>query len=69
MDSNMAEQKRSILDNFSGDVLDIPNPDKKILDQFDTGISILDELPRETILDELAELNDKNFDSEIYDLS
>tara|TARA_A100000164_G_C21317433_1_gene500525 strand:+ start:329 stop:481 length:153 start_codon:yes stop_codon:yes gene_type:complete len=49
----MAEQKRSILDNFTGDVLDIPNPDKKILDQFDTGISILDELPKETILEEL----------------
>ena len=69
MDSNMAEQKRSILDNFSGDVLDIPNPDKKILDQFDTGISILEELPSETILDELAELDDKTFNDEIYDLS
>jgi hypothetical protein len=68
MDSNMAEQRRSILDNFSGDVLDIPNPDKKILDQFDTGISILEELPRETILDELAELNDKTFNDEFYDL-
>ena len=65
----MAEQKHSILDNFSGDVLDIPNPDKKILDQFDTGISILDELPRETILDELAELNHKTFNDEFYDLS
>ena len=66
MDLNMAEPKRSILDNFTGDVLDIPNPDKKILDQFDTGISILDELPRETILEEL---NDKTFNDEFYDLS
>ena len=65
----MAEQKRSILDNFTGDVLDIPNPDKKILDQFDTGISILDELPRETILDELAKIDDKTFNDEFYDLS
>ena len=48
---------KSILDNYSGDVLDIPNADKKILDDLDTGISILDELPRETILDELAELS------------
>ncbi len=61
----MAEQKRSILDNFTGDVLDIPNPNKKILDQFDTGISILDELPRETILEELK---DKTFNDEFYDL-
>ena len=68
MDSNMAEQKHSILDNFSGDVLDIPNPDKKILDQFETGISILEELPRETILDELAELNERTFNDEFYDL-
>ena len=66
MDLNMAEQKRSILDNFTGDVLDIPNPDKKILDQFDTGISILEELPKETILEEL---NDKTFNDEFYDLS
>ena len=44
---------KSILDNYSGDVLDIPNADKKILDHLDTGISILDELPRETILDDL----------------
>jgi len=66
MDLNMAEQKRSILDNFTGDVLDIPNANKKILDQFDTGISILDELPRETILEEL---NDKTFNDEFYDLS
>ena len=42
---------KSILDNYSGDVLDVPNADKKILDDLDTG-SILDELPRETILDE-----------------
>jgi hypothetical protein len=62
----MAEPKRSILDNFTGDVLDIPNANKKILDQFDTGISILDELPRETILEEL---NDKTFNDEFYDLS
>ena len=68
MDLNMAEPKRSILDNFTGDVLDIPNPDKKILDQFDTGISILDELPRETILDELAKIDDKTFNDEFYDL-
>jgi hypothetical protein len=66
MDLNMAEPKRSILDNFTGDVLDIPNANKKILDQFDTGISILDELPRETILEEL---NDKTFNDEFYDLS
>ena len=49
---------KSILDNYSGDVLDIPNADKKILDDLDTG-SILDELPKETILDELAELIDR----------
>ena len=47
---------KSILDNYSGDVLDVPNADKKILDDLDTGL-ILDELPRETILDELAELD------------
>ena len=55
----MEDQQRttkSILDNYSGDVLDVPNADKKILDDLDTG-SILDELPRETILDELAELD------------
>ena len=60
---------KSILDNYSGDVLDVPNADKKILDQFDTGISILDELPKETILDELAKIDDKSFTDEIYDLS
>ena len=48
---------KSILDNYSGDVLDVPNADKKILDDIVTGISILDELPKETILDELAELD------------
>ena len=55
----MEDQQRttkSILDNYSGYVLDVPNADKKILDDLDTG-SILDELPRETILDELAELD------------
>ena len=63
---------KSILDNYSGDVLDVPNADKKILDDLDTGISILDELPKETILDELAKLveeEEKSFNSEIYDLS
>ena len=63
---------KSILDNYSGDVLDIPNADKKILDHLDTGISILDELPKETILEELAKLveeEEKSFNSEIYDLS
>ena len=60
---------KSILDNYSGYVLDVPNADKKILDDLDTGISILDELPKETILDELAELNEKNFNDEFYDLS
>ena len=70
----MEEQQRttkSILDNYSGDVLDIPNADKKILDHLDTGISILDELPKETILEELAKLveeEEKSFNSEIYDL-
>ena len=70
----MAEQPRttkSILDNYSGDVLDIPNADKKILDDLLTGISILDELPKETILDELAKLveeEERSFNSEIYDL-
>jgi len=49
---------KSILDNYSGDVLDIPNADKKILDHIVTGISILEELPRETILDELAKIDD-----------
>ena len=49
---------KSILDNYSGDVLDIPNADKKILDHIVTGISILEELPRETILDELAQIDD-----------
>ena len=71
----MEDQQRttkSILDNYSGDVLDIPNADKKILDHLDTGISILDELPKETILEELAKLveeEEKSFNSEIYDLS
>ena len=60
---------KSILDNYSGDVLDVPNADKKILDDIVTGISILDELPKETILNELAELNEKNFNDEFYDLS
>ena len=70
----MAEQPRttkSILDNYSGDVLDIPNADKKILDDIVTGISILEELPKETILDELAKLveeEERIFNSEIYDL-
>ena len=71
----MEDQQRttkSILDNYSGDVLDVPNADKKILDHLDTGISILDELPKETILEELAKLveeEEKSFNSEIYDLS
>ena len=60
---------KSILDNYSGDVLDVPNADKKILDDIVTGISILDELPKETILDELAKIDDKTFNDEIYDLS
>ena len=60
---------KSILDNYSGDVLDIPNADKKILDDIVTGISILDELPKETILEELAKIDDKSFNDEIYDLS
>ena len=74
MDSNMEEQPRitkSILDNYSGDVLDIPNADKKILDHLDTGISILDELPKDTTLEELTKLveeEERTFNSEIYDL-
>ena len=60
---------KSILDNYSGDVLDVPNADKKILDDIVTGISILDELPKETILDELAKIDEKSFNDEIYDLS
>ena len=47
---------KSILDNYSGYVLDVPNADKKILDDLDTGISILDELPKDTTLEELAKL-------------
>jgi hypothetical protein len=72
MDSNMEDRQRptkSILDNYSGDVLDIPNADKKILDHIVTGISILEELPKETILDELAKIDDKTFNDEFYDLS
>ena len=60
---------KSILDNYSGDVLDVPNADKKILDDIVTGISILDELPKETILEELGKINDKTFNDEFYDLS
>jgi|TARA_R100001163_G_C4946784_1_gene116250 hypothetical protein len=63
---------KSILDNYSGYVLDVPNADKKILDDLDTGISILDELPKDTTLEELAKLveeEEKSFNSEIYDLS
>ena len=61
---------KSILGQFSGQyVLDIPNGDKKILDHLVTGISILEELPRETILDELAKIDDKTFNDEFYDLS
>ena len=64
MDSSMEGQprfitNRSILDNYFGDVLDVPNADKKILDDLVTGISILEELPKETILDELANLSDE----------
>ena len=76
MDLNMAKHRsittKSILDNYSGDVLDVPNGDKKVLDHLVTGISILDELPKETILEELAKLveeEEKSFNSEIYDLS
>ena len=61
---------KSILDNYSGYVLDVPNADKKILDDLDTGISILDELPKDTTLEELAKLveeEEKSFNSEIYD--
>ena len=71
MDLNMEDRQRptkSILDNYSGDVLDIPNADKKILDHIVTGISILEELPKETILDELAKIDDKTFNDEFYDL-
>ena len=52
-------------------LLDVPNADKKILDDIVTGISILDELPKETILDELAKLveeEERTFNSEMYDL-
>ena len=61
MDLNIEDRQRttkSILENYSGDVLDIPNADKKILDHIVTGISILEELPGETILDELAKIDD-----------
>ena len=71
MDSSIEDRQRptkSILDNYSGDVLDIPNADKKILDHIVTGISILEELPKETILDELAKIDDKTFNDEFYDL-
>ena len=60
MEDRQRTTTKSILDGYSGDVLDIPNADKKILDHIDTGISILDEL---------AEINDKTFNDEIYDLS
>ena len=51
---------KSILDQFSGEyVLDVPNGDKKVLDHLVTGISILEELPKETILEELANLSDE----------
>ena len=62
---------KSILDNYSGYVLDVPNADKKILDDLDTGISILDELPKDTTLEELAKLveeEERTFNSEMYDL-
>ena len=71
----MAEQQRtskSILDNYSGDVLDVPNADKKILDDIVTGISILDELPKDTTLEELAKLveeEERTFNDMFYDLS
>jgi hypothetical protein len=70
-DQEMASKPtKSILDQFSGEyVLDVPNGDKKVLDHIVTGISILEELPKETVLEELAELDDKDFNSEIYDLS
>ena len=64
---------KSILDQFSGEyVLDVPNGDKKVLDHIVTGISILEELPKETILDELAKLveeEEKTFNDQFYDLS
>ena len=62
---------KSILDNYAGDVLDIPDADKKILDHLDTGISILDELPKDTTLEELAKLveeEEKTFNDMFYDL-
>ena len=62
MDLNMEEQqpttdKKSILDFFAKE---------SILDWCDTGKSILEDLPKETILEEL---NDKSFNDEFYDLS
>ena len=72
MEDRQRTTTKSILDGYSGDVLDIPNADKKILDHIDTGISILDELPKDTTLEELAKLveeEEKSFNSEIYDLS
>ena len=68
MEDRQRTTTKSILDNYSGDVLDIPNADKKILDHIVTGISILEELPKETILDELAKIDDKTFNDEFYDL-
>ena len=63
MDLNMEEQqpttdnKKSILDFFAKE---------SILDWCETGKSILEDLPKETILEEL---NDKSFNDEFYDLS
>ena len=63
MDLNMEEQqpttdnKKSILDFFAKE---------NILDWCDTGKSILEDLPKETILEELK---DKTFNDEFYDLS
>ena len=73
-DQEMASKPtKSILDQFSGEyVLDVPNGDKKVLDHIVTGISILEELPKETILDELAKLveeEEKTFNDQFYDLS
>ena len=63
MDSNMEEQqpttdnKKSILDFFAKE---------NILDWCDKGKSILEDLPKYTILEELK---DKTFNDEFYDLS
>ena len=65
MDLNMEERqpstdRKSILDFFAKE---------NILDWCDTGKTILEDLPKETILEELAKIDDKSFNDEIYDLS